>query len=315
MATITDPESDSLDFKREIDLSEKKEQLELLKDMVAMANSNGGRILVGVQNDGSLAGVDVSSVISFDPARLADLVFRYTSVHFAGFSKRELNVDGAVICEIRIEPADYPLVFTSPGTYELKKTSESEKPRQSTVFSQGTVYVRHGAKSELATTEDMRKWMDGKVEKVRSSWFENIVLVAKAPIGSRVVVETPGFKPSSGEAAIPVKPTSDESATLAFIPDINESHPWNQTSVLRQCNDRLSLSKKLNSADILAIRRVHNIEGRIEYFFRPLTGAPQYSTEFADWIVARMTEDPEFAARSRTEYRRRQLEMKAKPST
>jgi len=47
-------ESKAVDFKRSFDPASVAEWCELIKDIVAMANSGGGTILIGVNNDGPL---------------------------------------------------------------------------------------------------------------------------------------------------------------------------------------------------------------------------------------------------------------------
>jgi hypothetical protein len=48
------------------------------------------------------------------------------------------------------------------------------------------VYFRHGAKSEPATTADLREFVDRRVEEVRQVWIGRIRLVVEAPEEARV---------------------------------------------------------------------------------------------------------------------------------
>lgn len=65
-------ESASADFKSSFDPQSKQDWCELIKDIVAMSNSGGGLIIVGVDDDGNpLANADVASVLAVDPGRVA----------------------------------------------------------------------------------------------------------------------------------------------------------------------------------------------------------------------------------------------------
>jgi predicted HTH transcriptional regulator len=61
-------ESKHLDFKASFDSDSAQDWCEVTKDIVAMANSGGGLIVVGVSDNGRNSGADVSSFASVDPA-------------------------------------------------------------------------------------------------------------------------------------------------------------------------------------------------------------------------------------------------------
>lgn len=63
-------ESKSLDFKSAFDPDRPADWCELLKDIVAMANSGGGTILIGVADDGQpLGGSGALKILQTDPAK------------------------------------------------------------------------------------------------------------------------------------------------------------------------------------------------------------------------------------------------------
>ena len=83
-------ESKGVDFKRSFDQDNPGEWCELLKDVVAMANSGGGSILIGVNNDGTPSrDASVARVLEIDPAVITDKIAKYTSVQFDGVSLAE----------------------------------------------------------------------------------------------------------------------------------------------------------------------------------------------------------------------------------
>jgi hypothetical protein len=61
-------ESASADFKSSFDPQSKQDWCELIKDIIAMSNSGGGLIIVGVDDDGNpLANMDVAPLLAVDP--------------------------------------------------------------------------------------------------------------------------------------------------------------------------------------------------------------------------------------------------------
>ena len=76
-------ESKTVEFKSEFDPTSRGAWCEILKDVVAMANSGGGAIVFGLEGGGRPSGVDIEGVLGLDPAEVVDQVFAYTGVHFA----------------------------------------------------------------------------------------------------------------------------------------------------------------------------------------------------------------------------------------
>ena len=72
---------------------------------------------------------------------MADKIEKYTNQHVAGFGFGSASQLGADVVAIVISGAAMPMVFTATGNYE-------SGGKQKNPFQQGTVYFRHGAKSE-----------------------------------------------------------------------------------------------------------------------------------------------------------------------
>ncbi len=72
------PENQRLDYKRELNLEPPKERRELLKDITALANSNGGMIIYGIQEEKH---PDLGSIASeLTPICEADLIDKVTRI-------------------------------------------------------------------------------------------------------------------------------------------------------------------------------------------------------------------------------------------
>jgi len=65
-------ESKYVEFKEEFDIDSRRAWCELTKDVVAIANSGGGVIVVGVDNKGRTSSADLGPVLGLDPAEVTD---------------------------------------------------------------------------------------------------------------------------------------------------------------------------------------------------------------------------------------------------
>lgn len=175
-------EAGDLDFKSSFDVASAGDWLELIKDIVALANSGGGLILLGLNDDGSPSGADTTALQGVDPADLTNRMHKYTGHHFSAFELIECQKEGQDLCALRVGGVRVPLVFTRVGTYEVSEA------KQKTAFSQGTTYFRHGAKSEPGTSEDLRIFLDREIERTRKSWLDGIAKVVEAPTDRKSVV-------------------------------------------------------------------------------------------------------------------------------
>src|SRR6266446_1169041 len=78
-------ESRGLDFKEQFDPEDSGGWCELIKDIVAIANSGGGRIIVGVKDNGQPSGWDPSPMLLLDHAKVVDRISRYVGEPFGDF--------------------------------------------------------------------------------------------------------------------------------------------------------------------------------------------------------------------------------------
>lgn len=136
-------ETDSLDFKENFDLEKiNKSYLELIKDIVAFSNTEGGYIIYGVSDNFELVGLseDVeidSTKIDYFLDKYVDLNIRYVVSTFEYSSKR------FQIIYIEKNKINRPAVFKIDGQY-----SDNANQKTKDVFKRGQVYIRKGTKSE-----------------------------------------------------------------------------------------------------------------------------------------------------------------------
>lgn len=206
-------ESKQIEFKCSFDPTSNGEWCEVIKDIVAIANSGGGIIVFGVNDDGSLSGRPLDAVRSIDLADISNKITKYTGCADPLIEIQEIRRHERLLPVFIIQSAATVLVFGNPGTYDIGGG------KQKTAFGRGTVYFRHGAKSETGVTEDIRFAFERQLNRVRNSWLKQVKKVVKAPAGAQFIVEVPSghstklkssvIRVVDDPAAIPVTLTRD----------------------------------------------------------------------------------------------------------
>jgi hypothetical protein len=206
-------ESKQIEFKSSFDPTSNGEWCEVIKDIVAIANSGGGIIIFGVNNDGSLSGLPVEAIGRIDPADIANRISKYTGCIDPPVEIIDIERQGSLLPAFIIQSSATPLVFENPGTYDVGAG------KQKTAFGRGTIYYRHVAKSEPGTTEDIRFTFERNLNQIRNSWLKQVKKVVKAPAGAQFIVQTQVDRPTilqsntvrivNGPKGIPVILTRD----------------------------------------------------------------------------------------------------------
>lgn len=160
-------ESKYVDFKECFNPESSQDWCEIIKDIVAMANTGGGVIVFGVRNNGTYSGFDCTPIFNIDSAIITDKILRYTNEQFSNFELEEIERNENRIAALFVYGAPIPMIFVKPGTYDIGEG------RQKTAFSQGTLYFRHGAKSEPGNSNDVRGVIERELERIRNSWLED----------------------------------------------------------------------------------------------------------------------------------------------
>lgn len=288
-------ESRRIEFKSAFDVRSTQDWCEIAKDIVALANSGGGVILFGVDNTGKPTGADTTALLEIDPAAIADQIHRYTDSNFADFEILEASKDSHRLAALVIETADTPIVFSRPGAYT------DAGGEQKCAFSQGTVYFRHGAKSEPGTTADIDDAVKRRVNALRRSWLSAVRRVVEAPTRSPVAVLPSEIRDSDSDEATPIRIVNDPRAQAFRLIDYDKTHPFRQKEVLAALRSRLS-DTTINQFDLQAVRHVHNTDGNPDFAHKPVFGTRQYSAKFIDWVVERVRESSRFFEMARQEY-------------
>src|SRR5688572_1657008 len=103
-------ESAKLDYKVSLDVSDTKHKVELVKDLMAMANTAGGYIVVGVDNAGNVAGCDATLADRMDESVIRSQLAGYTSARIALFVDNRVSYEGIRLVVITVLPVIRTLV-------------------------------------------------------------------------------------------------------------------------------------------------------------------------------------------------------------
>lgn len=199
-------ESKHLEFKEKFDPNQDEDWCKIIKHIVAIANSGGGAIVIGVKDDGTTSSENSLDILKVDPAIIIDKIARYTGCQFDGFEISEGQREGSAVVVMGVAGVSIPMVFIKQGAYLALDG------KQKYAFSQGSVYFRHGAKSEPGQSEDLRKLFERELKRVKKSWLGNIRKVVDAPIGSKVQLVTGDVVESDLPSAQPIRWVEDLSA-------------------------------------------------------------------------------------------------------
>lgn len=223
-ALSADRESKSIEFKREFDPSSRPQWCEIIKDIVAIGNSGGGIIIFGLKDDGSPSGIDVQAIKKIDPAEISNKISSFTGAADLEFEIHSLIKDGHDIVAFLIRSAPIPLVFEKEGAYDIQSGGKGS------AFAKGSIYFRHGAKSEPARNSDLPAAFEKHLKSERKSWLSGVRKVIEAPRGSKIIAlqptrsdESPKISHSAVRAvqtpdAIPVFITRDsKKSTGSFL--------------------------------------------------------------------------------------------------
>jgi hypothetical protein len=162
-------EHEKLDHKQKVDLAERREVVELTKDIAAMM-ARGGDILIGTDDDGEIAGsMDEALARRFDEADLRNKLERFIEGPFP-LRVGVHSFDAGWVVAIHVPPCgDGIAVLRSEGSYEVE-VGGKRKPK--VIFRPGDVFVRHGSKSERWNQGDVRDFIDRIRERERAAWHE-----------------------------------------------------------------------------------------------------------------------------------------------
>ena len=163
-------ETTDIDFKEIFSISESKGKVEFVKDIAAFANSKGGYLIYGVNNNYEWIGLDERSDKDVDDANISNLIDNYCDG--IEFISNTIEIEGNYFYVIFIFPYEGIISFKKDGQYQ-KTNWKSNKSTSVSIFHKGDVYCRRGSRSIKA---------DNLFFKQKSNNFKIIENVSKQPI-------------------------------------------------------------------------------------------------------------------------------------
>lgn len=286
-------ESAYIEFKTRFDANDKRAWCEIVKDILALANSGGGCIVFGLDSDGSHAGIEPTGFENIDPATIANKVSAYLTRQFTEFRIEMFERNGRTYPGLMIEGVPIPLVPKQNGHYAIGNN------KNESAFTQGSIYFRHNAKSEIAEQADIDRVVRAAEEGARVKFATEIQNVARLPDGYTVQAVPSNITVSIPKVAETVRITDDLSAPGVVPVDMYKIYPHGQKELIKLLGTRVP-ECRANSRDILCIRKAFASEIQAKsYVWLPPRNSPQYKNEFAEWIVSMIGEDPDFLAKTR----------------
>jgi hypothetical protein len=286
LAEIAKGEGDQLDFKSSFNPSLTGDWCELIKDVIAMANSGGGRVIVGLTDDGEPSGESVSAFLSLDPADIGNKIHKYTGHHFTQFAIVRLEIEGSEVGVMTIGGVRLPIIFEAPGEYEWPAG------KKKSAFNKGTIYFRHGAKSEPGTTEDLHATLDRELERVRGFWLEGIAKVVQAPPEAQVQIVTPTVS-LSREGGQAIRLTSRGEGPEFRVVDNDHLYPYRAKELKQRLVEVLG-SNVATPYDVQLVRKQFGIDENPNFSYKGKFGTRQYSEAFVEWLAEQHRSDGEF---------------------
>jgi predicted HTH transcriptional regulator len=207
-------ESAKLDYKLTLDLSDTAHKVEVAKDLVAMANTAGGYVVLGVRDDGTMAGLAPQDISRIDEAVVRKVVGAYIGTSLELFVDCPVEWAGrqfGIITVLRSPRS--PVVFEHDGQYSVPSSKKNH-----TAFRAGDVFVRHGSSSERWNQNDVQTIYSRIVARERDRWTAEVL-----PDVRRLIAQA-----LSGEGA----PSFDPQALMKGDPDTLEQELRRITSGL-----------------------------------------------------------------------------------
>ncbi|MDV7137097.1 AlbA family DNA-binding domain-containing protein [Williamsia muralis] len=214
-------EQQALEYKAALDLTDHETKLNFVKDAVAMGNTGGGYILVGVNDDGHACAPSGSIDQSrFDPARLNDIFRKYTRPIPKLVSQLH-PIDGNEVMLVFVPPTSGPpLPMIANGDYNVPKKTKQYK------FRKGDVPVREGAQNVALDYSHWPALLARHDEAIRERTRRDIDVLIGRLVGGQQAVNP---------SLLPLDPGLDEAAfayTLVSHLESSTTHVPIKTFVL-----------------------------------------------------------------------------------
>ncbi len=166
-----------LDYKEAFDSASTKDKVELAKDVLAMANTNGGYLVLGVRDDGTPVGLSTDQYEQLDGSTLANKVNAYCRPRQASIVLRkhdtEVGTVEMLLAVVLVRKNDgSPIFMTKDGTYQHPISKKQE-----CAFRENDVYVRHDDQSVRMAPDDMERFISRALAADKENWMTEMTKI------------------------------------------------------------------------------------------------------------------------------------------
>ena len=222
-------EDTHIDFKEAFHGNEERDWLEITKDIMAFANTNGGYLLFGVKDETFLRiGIDREvSLLLGDSNNILQKINRFVDPPITLLRCKSYQANNQIFVAVFIPPSlGKNHIISKDGAFKFPSGKEK------IVLRQGTSYVRRSAGNHLVDSRDLDDIINRRIEFYKSSLLDKIARVVEAPQESQVFMlsQDPSGEPHSkfvienAPDSIPVKgmcftvsPKTMEQEIMAWI--------------------------------------------------------------------------------------------------
>ena len=180
-------ENTLVDYKLTCDLTNEKFWIDITKDIMAFANTNGGYIVIGVKDlTYEIKNLELSVLkIMQDSNNILQKVNKYIEPHITQLRSKVYSKDSKDIIVMFIpESLSQTHIFTKDGNFIFV----SKKP--GCAFHKGTLYVRRSGGNHLVDSRDFDDLVQKRINTFRESILGKIAKVVRAPQNTEVLFVT-----------------------------------------------------------------------------------------------------------------------------
>lgn len=271
-------ETKQIEFKEHYDPNNKRLSLILIKEIVAFANTDGGVLLFNIDDSGKICNNEHYKI---DLAPLVDKLFKYTGTQYDSIELISIKRNDGYIDALYISKSKYPLLFEKDGEYIINNKTKY-------VFRSGTIYVRHGSKSERANSYDIRNLLNDRIDEHMHNFYDKIKIFIDTPaeeLDSISVIKQPNK----------IQFTDDPNAPEFKAEKSDKTHCRKLSYVVDKINEYVNKKHVINRHDIHCIKISYNINDKSKYcYVSQHYSCPVYNDAFIEWLKNEYDKDNMF---------------------
>ena len=192
-------EDNRVDYKQTIDIASDKEWLSLTKDISALANTRGGYLIFGVddQNKKVIGLSKIVENILKDTNNLQLKINSYLEPEISTIRSKAFRIEGQNIVVIYV-PQSFNVTHLIKKDGVIYKQSKTPK----TILHKGTFYVRRSASNHLGDSRDLDDVVERRIDQFRDALIDKVARVVKTPAESNLFILSKDPEDAAGERFI-----------------------------------------------------------------------------------------------------------------